>query len=224
MDIALFGGTFDPIHSGHLRAAKAAERKFRLDQILFVPTGYPPHKSREELTSFPHRFAMVALACARDRRFVPSLLEVPRVDGKPHYSVTTVRTLKKSLGPKDNLYYLIGVDAFLDLPHWREYRRLLDLVNFIVVSRPGFESQDIWKVVPKTLVRPGRGSAEPRTIRLRQSTLHVLRSVDAPVASRDIREAIRAGRRVGGLVSPLVEKYILKEGLYRPAEPTSERP
>jgi nicotinate-nucleotide adenylyltransferase len=78
VNIALFGGTFDPIHSGHLWAAKAAARKFRLDRILFVPSGNPPHKHRDRLTPFHHRFAMVALACAGDPRFVPSLLEAPR--------------------------------------------------------------------------------------------------------------------------------------------------
>lgn len=216
MNIALFGGTFDPIHAGHLRAAKVAARKFRLDQILFVPSGNPPHKVRDRLSSFQHRFAMVALACAGDRRFIPSLLEAPRPDGRPQYSITTAQAVKRSLGTKDRLFFLIGVDAFLDLPHWREYRRLLDLVNFIVVSRPGFDSREIRKTVPTDQLRREAGGLHPDTIRLRRSTAHILRGVDAPVASRDIREAIRAGRPVAGLVPELVEEYILKEGLYRP--------
>lgn len=216
MNIALFGGTFDPIHAGHLRAAKVAARKFRLDQILFVPSGNPPHKVRDRLSSFQHRFAMVALACAGDRRFIPSLLEAPRPDGRPQYSITTAQAVKRSLGTKDRLFFLIGVDAFLDLPHWREYRRLLDLVNFIVVSRPGFDSREIRKTVPTDQLRREAGGLHLDTIRLRRSTAHILRGVDAPVASRDIREAIRAGRPVAGLVPELVEEYILKEGLYRP--------
>lgn len=223
MNIAVFGGTFDPIHTGHLRAAKAAASRFRLDQILFVPTGNPPHKPSNALTSFVHRFVMVALACSNDRRFVPSLLEAPRGDGRPHYSVRTVQTLKKFLGPEDNLFFLIGVDAFLDLPHWRDYRRLLDLVNFIVVSRPGFEDQEIRNVVPKDLMAAREARARPHSIRLRESTLYVLRSVNSPVASHHIREAIRAGRPVSSLVPPLVEQYIRKEGLYRRAEPRNRR-
>ena len=215
MNFALFGGTFDPIHTGHLRAAKAAARKFRLDQILFVPSGVPPHKVGDQLTFFPHRFAMVALACAGDRRFVPSLLEAPKRDGRPHYSVSTTLRMKNSLRPKDHLFFLVGVDAFLDLPHWKEYRRLLDLVNFIVVSRSGFDSRKIRKAVPADLIQPGHAGARPDTIRLRRSTLHVLRGVEVPVASRDIRRAIKAGRGVAGLVPPLVEEYIVKEGLYR---------
>jgi nicotinate-nucleotide adenylyltransferase len=216
VNIALFGGTFDPIHTGHVQAARAAARQFRLDRVLFIPTGNPPHKVRDRLTAFPHRFAMVALACAEDRRFVPSLLEAPTPDGRPRYSIQTVRAARRSLRPGDCLFFLLGVDAFLDLPHWREYRRLLELANLLVVSRPGFDTSEIQKVAPKEMVVSGPSRKRPDTIRLRYSTLHVLRGVDVPVASRDIREAIRAGRRVTGLVPPLVEQYILKEGLYRP--------
>src|SRR6516164_1126972 len=151
--IALFGGTFDPIHAGHLRAAKVAARKFRLDRILFIPSGDPPHKHRDRLTPFSHRFAMVALACQGDRRFVPSLLEAPRPDRRLQYSIDTARAVRKSLQPTDDLYFLLGLDAFLDLPHWRDYRCLFDLMDFIVVSRPGFRSQEIMKAVPE---RPAR--------------------------------------------------------------------
>jgi nicotinate-nucleotide adenylyltransferase len=216
VNIALFGGTFDPIHAGHLQAARSASRKFRLDQVLFIPTGNPPHKYRDHFTTFPQRFAMVALACAENPRFMPSLLEAPTPERKPRYSINTVRAAKRLLRPADQLFFLIGMDAFLDLPHWHEYRRLLDLVNFIVVSRPGFNPHEIRKVIPPDLIREGRGITRPDSVHLRRSRLQVLRGVDVPVASRDIREAIEAGRRVTGLVPPLVEEYILKEGLYRP--------
>ena len=223
MNIAIFGGTFDPIHIGHLRAAKAAARRFRLDRILFVPTGNPPHKSRDPLTPFSHRFAMVALACAGDRRFVPSILEAPTRDGQRHFSINTVRRVKKILGPRHALFFLIGIDAFLDLPHWREYRHLLDLVNFIVVSRPGFRSEGIRKVVPQELFRADRGGSRSDTIYLRRTVVRVLGGVEAPVASREIRQAVRAGRRVSGLVPPAVEQYILKAGLYRAPEARRNR-
>ncbi len=216
MNIALFGGTFDPIHAGHLRAARAAARRFRLDRILFIPAGNPPHKYRDRLTPFPHRYAMVALACAGERQFVPSLLEAPKRDGRPHYSIDTVRRLKKSMRAKDRIYFLIGVDAFLDLPHWKQYRRLLETVNFIVVSRPGFSSREIWEILPKGVALRAGGRHSPNEIRLRRTTLHVLSGVNSAVASHQIRKAVRAGCGVAGLVPPLVEEYILKEGLYRP--------
>ena len=216
MNIALFGGTFDPIHAGHLRAAQAAARKFRLDKILFVPSGNPPHKRTNHLTEFHHRFSMVALACAGKTGFVPSLLEAPRADGRLHYSITTTERVKRSLGPKDHLFFLLGLDAFLDLPHWKDYQQLLDLVDFIVVSRPGFSNTQFARIVPPSLVREGKSKSGRDTIPLRKSSLHILRGVDVPAASHKIRAAFRARSRVAGLVPPLVEEYILKEGLYRP--------
>ena len=216
MNIALFGGTFDPIHAGHLRAAKVAARKFRLDRILFVASGNPPHKRRDRLTPFAHRFAMVTLACQGDLRFVPSLLEAPKPGRRPHYSIETARAVSESLAPADDLYFLLGLDAFLDLPHWKDYRHLFDLMHFIVVTRPGFASAEILKVVPRPRARSGtRGSAGTTEARkTEKGTIHVLRGVHVPVASRDIREAVAARRRVTGLVPPLVEEYIRKEGLY----------
>jgi nicotinate-nucleotide adenylyltransferase len=215
VNIALFGGTFDPIHAGHVQAARAAARKFRLDRVLFIPTGKPPHKHGDRLTAFPQRYGMVVLACAGDPRLIPSLLEAPTPEGKPCYSIDTVRKVRRSLHKSDRLFFLIGVDAFLELPNWKEYRRLLDLVDFIVVSRPGFDANEIRKVV-EAMTPSGGAPNKPDTIRLRRSTLHVLRGVRMPVASHDIREAIGAGRSVTGLVPPLVEEYILKEGLYGP--------
>jgi nicotinate-nucleotide adenylyltransferase len=221
VNIALFGGTFDPVHAGHVQAARAAARKFRLDHVLFIPTGKPPHKHGDRLTSFAQRFGMVVLACAGDRRLVPSLLEAPTPEGKPSYSIDTVRKVRRSLDKHDRLFFLIGVDAFLALPSWKQYRRLLESVDFIVVSRPGFDAKEIRKVVPEALTRSVGALNQPDTIRLRRSTLHVLRGVHMPVASHDIRKAIGSGRSVTGLVPPLVEEYILKEGLYRPRGLTS---
>ena len=223
MNIAIFGGTFDPIHSGHLQAAKAAARRYGLDRVLFVASGNPPHKGHDRLTPFHHRYAMVALACSADPRFVASLLEAPKAGSRPHYSIDTVRKVKRTLNAYDRLYFLIGADAFADLPHWKEYRKLLDTVNVLVVSRPGFSTDDIWKTVPREAVLSMDRSATPERFELAHTSLHVLRGVHAPVAARDIREAIRAGRRVTGLVPSLVEQYILKEGLYRPAQPGSKR-
>jgi len=239
VNIALFGGTFDPIHTGHVQAARAAARMFRLDQVLFIPTGKPPHKHGDRLTPFPHRYGMTVLACAGDRRLIPSLLEAPTAEDKPFYSIDTVRKARRSLHENDRLFFLIGVDAFLELPHWKEYRRLMDLVDFIVVSRPGFDADEIRKVVPEEMTRPGAalhhpvvpssvrrglrgGAGRLDTIRLRKSTLYVLRGVHMHVASHAIRKAIGSGRSVTGLVPRLVEEYILKEGLYGPHRLTSE--
>ena len=215
MNIALFGGTFDPIHSGHLRVAEEAARKYCLDRILFVPAGNPPHKVGNHLTPFEHRYVMVSLVCAGKRRFVPSLLEAPDGSGRPNYTIATVRKVRKSLGRKDQLFFLIGLDAFLDLPSWKSFRQLLDMVNFIVVSRPGYSNREIAKVVPQNMIRGSRHGSGRDTITLRRTKIHILRGVDVPAASREIRQAIENKKPVTGLVPPVVEEYLLKEGIYR---------
>jgi nicotinate-nucleotide adenylyltransferase len=238
VNIALFGGTFDPIHSGHLRAAKVACRKFQLDQVLFIPSGHPPHKINGHLTEFAHRYAMVALACTNEPRFVPSLLESPTADDRPQYSIETARAVARRLRPGDRLYFLIGVDALLDLRHWRKYRVLLDLVNFIVVTRPGWDAGKIWGVLPEDMTSPakprgpraigpriraitpnedGEKATRSDSINLPRTTLHILSGIHVPVASRDIRQAVASGSKISGLVPLSVERYIAKEGLYKPA-------
>jgi nicotinate-nucleotide adenylyltransferase len=218
MNIAIFGGTFDPIHAGHLAAARAAQRRYHLDQVLFIPTGNPPHKTHDHLTDYPQRYAMVAVACAGEPRFIPCNIEAPTRDGAPRYSIDTVRAVRRRLRQHDRLFFLVGADAFLDLPHWREYRRLLDSVEFIVVSRPGFDVDSLRQVAPPDLL-PARNLA-PRgeTIRLRHGAIHLLHGVAARVASRDIRQAVRARKSISGLVPKRVEEYILKEGLYGPSD------
>ncbi|MGH9470090.1 MAG: nicotinate-nucleotide adenylyltransferase [Terriglobia bacterium] len=213
MKIAFFGGTFDPIHVGHLEAARAARRRFGLGRVLFVPAGHPPHKRAGNLAPFEHRFAMVSIACAGEPRLVPSFLEAPGRGVR--YSVDTVRELKKSLGSRDRLYFLIGVDAFLDLPNWKQPERLLDETDFIIVSRPGFPIESILSVIPRRMIQAAPGRKRTGTIALRRSEVHLLNGVDVPVSSSDLRAALRKGRSVAGLIPPLVEEYIMKEGVYR---------
>ena len=215
MNIAIFGGTFDPIHSGHLRAARAAARRFELDRVLFVPCGVPPHKVGGNLAPFPHRFAMVALASQGEPGFVPSLLEAPKPDHRPNYSVETAQAVRRMLGSRDRLYFILGIDSFLDLPHWKDYRRLCELADFIVASRPGFGGRGLM-----TSIRDGQAGKvdsgkESKLLLPRGAGVHVLSGVRAAIASRDIRSTARAGRSLTGLVPPLVEEYIRKEELYR---------
>lgn len=215
MNIAIFGGTFDPIHAGHLRAARTAARRFELDRVLFVPCGVPPHKVGGNLAPFPHRFAMVALAAQGESAFVPSLLEAPRPDGRPNYSVETAQAVRRMLGSHDRLYLILGLDSFLDLPNWKHYQKLCELADFIVASRPGFGSRRLMASIRNGhagKVQTGEGS---RLVMLCGAGVHVLSGVRAAIASREIRTAARAGRSLVGLVPPLVEEYIRKEELYR---------
>src|SRR5215471_7635488 len=180
MRIALFGGTFDPVHLGHLAVARAAADKFDLSRIYFAPANLPPHKQKRKLTDFQHRFAMLALATAEDKRFIPSLLDAP--SGVPNYSVETVRRLKGSLPKSDRLYFLIGMDAFKDISTWRQPVRLLGECEFIVAARPGHSLADVGRALPAA-IRPAE--AELRvlsrqasgTIALPGATIHLLDEV-----------------------------------------------
>jgi nicotinate-nucleotide adenylyltransferase len=219
MKIALFGGTFDPVHLGHIAVARAAAEKFGLGRVYFAPADLPPHKQKRKLTDFQHRFAMLALATADDPRFVASLLDAPT--GEPNYSIDTVRRLKSGLKKTDKLYFLIGMDAFKDIATWRQPEELLAEIEFIVVSRPGYSLADIGRALPESLrptdlmMRAMRSQRPEGTIALMGATIHLLGEVREKVSSTQIRAA--AGKSVKQLsryVPLLVAEYIKKENLY----------
>ncbi len=219
MRVAVFGGTFDPVHLGHLAVARAAAEKFKLNQVYFVPADLPPHKLKRKLTDFQHRFAMLALATIDDKRFVPSLLDAHT--GLPNYSIDTVRRVKHELKRLDKLYFLIGMDAFKDIATWRQPEELLGECEFIVASRPGFSLADIGKVLPES-VRPSpmvmaamKKSRSNDVFAVPGVTVHLLSDVHAKVSSTQIRAA--ASRTIGQLsryVPRAVAEYIKKESLY----------
>jgi nicotinate-nucleotide adenylyltransferase len=227
MKIALFGGTFDPVHLGHLAVARAAAEKFGLGRVYFTPADIPPHKQKKELTDFQHRFAMLALATADDPRFVPSLLDAHT--GHPNYSINTVRRLKSTLKKTDKLYFLIGIDAFKDISTWRQPEELLEEVEFIVVSRPGYTLADVGRALPQSL-RPTelmlralayktmRQQPSDGTIALMGATVHLLGEVREKVSSTQIRAAAnKPMKHLSRYVPQLVAEYIKKENLYTAA-------
>lgn len=212
--VALFGGTFDPVHSAHIAVAQAAQRRFHLDAIYFIPSSRPPHKSRLELLPFVHRYAMVTLACTEHPHFVPSLAEAPPASA-PHvfYTIDTVRRFHRE-HPDDHLYFIVGADQFLELPTWKNYESLLDSCDFIIASRPGFRLDALRLVIPpEKLARTP--AADGHKIALRKSTVHMLATVASHVSSTEIRERLRRKQTIHGLVPARVEEYILKQALYR---------
>ena len=203
LKIAIFGGTFDPIHLGHLKVAKAAVQRFKLDRILFTPSGYPPHKIRSPITPFNHRYSMVSLACANNHHFIPSLLEAPKLGSKSCYSVDPVGHVRRNLRSNDDLYFLIVIDAFLDCQTWKNWQKLFKLVRFIVVSRPGFGA------IP---------SKETQGIELagKGTTLRYLNGISERVSARTIRKAAQDSRSIAKWVPVPVAEYIRKQELYSP--------
>jgi nicotinate-nucleotide adenylyltransferase len=236
MNIGLFGGTFDPIHRGHTALARAAQERFQLGRIYFVPANIPPHKQRQPVTSYFHRYAMVVLATMDDKTFMPSLLEAPNVapaeavrgKGKaepivatPNYSIDTVRRAKSTLKKSDNLFFLIGVDAFDEIAKWHEAEALFRECEFIVASRPGYSLADVANALPPRL-RPAAAVTKPFAkqpakgdLVLSGVTVHLLENVHQPISATSIREAITAKRSLKKFVEPQVEEYIRKIDLYR---------
>jgi nicotinate-nucleotide adenylyltransferase len=225
--VALFGGSFDPIHSGHLAVARSADRRFNFDEIHFIPASRPPHKLKQHLAPFPHRFAMVALACADHPHFVPSLAEAGEdFSGiQLHYSIDTVRYFRHTYnGPGDRVFFIVGADAFLDIPMWKEYEALLGLCDFVIANRPGIRLEALRLVIPPDLqAAPSAkemdeelvAAGSPIVARLHRSTVYLLENVASEANATDIRKKANRGQSIHGLVSARVEEYILKQGLYR---------
>jgi nicotinate-nucleotide adenylyltransferase len=183
---AIFGGTFDPIHEGHLAAARLAAGLFQLDRVLFIPANAPPHKHGRAYAPYADRLRMIELACKGIDGFEGSRLE----EGTERsYSIDTIEKLRAQIAPADELYFLIGADAFAEIRTWHRWQDVAKAVRFIVVSRPGYRYD-----MP----------AEVTSDRL---------EADLPWSSSAIRAALKQGDEPEGLPAP-VRAYIAKRGLY----------
>ncbi len=234
MNIGFFGGSFDPIHRGHLALAQTAAERFALRQVLFVPANVPPHKQKQPVTAFVHRYAMVALATQDEKQFMPSLLEAPAelrsagqpraavpTPSEPNYTIDTVRRLKQTLKKADRLFLMIGIDAFRDIAKWREAKALLAECDFVVASRPGFSLRDVAESMPQEIrppaavTKPFQKQAASGDLVLPGVTLHLLEGVQQNVSATVIREAAKQGKPLGRWLDPRVAEYVRKMGLYR---------
>ena len=218
MNIGLFGGTFDPIHLGHLALARSSIERFQLGKIYFVPASMPPHKHQPVATFFD-RYAMVVLATAGEKKFIPSLLEAPAQAAKSpvrskgqesgysvsgvNYSIDTVRRLKKLLKASDRLFFLIGIDAFSEIATWHKAEELFHECEFIVASRPGYSLADVANALP------AKGD-----LVLSGVNVHLLENVHSPISATTIRTAVAARKPLKKFVAPQVEEYVKKAGLY----------
>jgi len=221
--IGLFGGSFNPIHNGHLAIVRQAHKILALDRTLFIPTGDPPHKRDEALAPAQDRYEMVRLAIAGTPGFELSDIEISR-KGKS-YSIDTVRELQRRYGPSTRLIFLIGLDAFLDLPNWREPDALLATCSFVVISRPG-QSFTALMALP-FLPNPTAEQLAPLDARAvtrldlplpSGQTIICLSLPPSPISASDIRQRIRRGTTLANLLPPPIESYILEKKLYQEDE------
>jgi nicotinate-nucleotide adenylyltransferase len=185
--LGIFGGTFDPIHLGHLRAAETAREGLGLDQVAFVPAARSPYKG-EPVSSARDRYAMVALATDTHEAFVPSDLELTRE--APSYTVDTVRVLRETR-PADQLFLIVGSDSVAELPGWRESARIFSECTVVAVARPG-------------------EPAPPAT-----AAVVWVEGPSLPVSATEVRRRVRDGRSIRYLVPDAVADYIAQQGLYR---------
>ncbi|MDA8104435.1 MAG: nicotinate-nucleotide adenylyltransferase [Nitrospiraceae bacterium] len=215
MKIGVFGGTFNPIHYGHLRAAEETREILGLDKVFFIPSGNPPLKS-EDLADALKRYKMVRLAVVRNRFF--DVLDIECVKSEKSFTVETLEVLLRQYHDAE-LYFMLGIDAFLDIPNWWRPEQLVSMVNFAVVSRPGREFDEMLSspfAKTKDLAESGGESLTLELLTGRKAELVKITPLD--ISSSDIRRRIRAGRSIKYLLPEDVESFIISNKLYSPVQ------
>ncbi len=213
MKIGLFGGTFDPIHWGHLRSAEEVREAFSLDRLLFIPASRPPLKKKQPGASAQDRLKMVRLAVAKNPGFGVSTVEMSR-PGKS-YSIDTIRHFVHRQSRKDSLYFILGLDAFRQIGSWKNFREIFPLCHLIVTSRPDSNSLSL-RGMPVAVRRLFCYSDREGVYRHSSGTyLFFLKITDISISASKIRSRLKEGRSIRYLVPLEVERYIKRKGLYR---------
>ena len=202
MKIGVLGGSFNPIHNGHLAVARSAMERIPLDAMLFIPAKEPPHKTPKDLAPAEDRLAMAELAVKANDNFTVSDIELSRADKS--YTFDTIKKLRESYGRGADLYFLIGADTIGELPTWKDIKELLTLCTFVTVSRPGWSKTEFDGLC---------GIFSDRVIDDLKN--HFIAMDPVPVSSTEIRDKIAHGMSITGLVPEAVEKYIGEHGLYK---------
>jgi nicotinate-nucleotide adenylyltransferase len=208
--VGVLGGTFDPIHQGHLDLARAAREALALESIWLVPSHVPPHRAAPHASVF-HRFAMVSLAASEETWLIACDMELH--DPGPSYTSRTLQRLTAAGYDARQIFFLTGADAFAEIATWRDYPALLDRAHFVVVSRPGLAVGALRKRLPdlaSRMVDLTHGAAPPSDL-----SILLLDAVTADVSSTEVRRRLSAGEPLDGRVPVAVERHALRHSLYR---------
>ncbi|MBR4114011.1 MAG: nicotinate-nucleotide adenylyltransferase, partial [Anaerotignum sp.] len=197
--IAIMGGTFDPIHNGHLVTAEAVRHRFKVDRVVFMPAGQPAHKANKKVTHNEHRYLMTVLATMRNENFEVSRIEIDRPGAT--YTIDTIEELKKICRPDVRLYFITGADAIHQIMTWKQPERLLTLCDFVAVTRPGYDRAKLFEDIGEIREKYA-------------SRIHYMEVPALAISSSDIREREQKGEPIKYLVPQEVEDYIHKFGLY----------
>ncbi len=216
--IGILGGTFDPIHCGHLDAGRAAERTLNLTRVYVIPSNVPPHR-RQTFASAFHRFAMTAMAVADHPNWRAADLELR--NGGPSYTAHTLKEFHDRGYPPSELFFIIGADAFMDIATWRDYPKILDWTHFAVVSRPGHPAGALRYRLPALSTRMAHPPVEP--MQEMDPLIILIDEPTADVSSTTIRERREQNLPLAGMVAPRVEQHITQHGLYSPNIPGRRR-
>jgi nicotinate-nucleotide adenylyltransferase len=212
--IGLLGGTFDPIHCGHLDAAGAADAALGLSELWAVPSHIPPHRTQPDASGY-HRFAMVALAIAGRPRWRASDIEL--IDAAPSFTSATLGRLHDAGYAPTELFFIVGADAFADIAGWRDYPAVVDRAHFVVISRSGLTVTELSHRLPA--LAPRMTTPSSSALRLHTPAIFLIDAVTADVSSTMIRSRCAAGQPIAGLVPAAVEQYIQQQGLYANTRP-----
>ena len=212
--LGLFGGTFNPIHYGHLRSAEEVAEALDLGQIWFIPAALPPHKSSSDVTSFETRLALTRLAVGRHRR-----LKVSEVEGRrpgKSYTIDTLHHFREEFGPRGELYFILGMDSMLEIATWKDYRELFTLSHFVVLDRPGYDQDRLAETLRRQVhpdfqplsAREGFQHPSGYRVLVQDTTL-------MDISGTRIRRLVREGRSIRYLLPEPVRRFILKNNLYK---------
>lgn len=218
----MFGGSFDPPHRGHIALARLAMESVRLDRVVFAPVGVQPLKRHRPQASFADRLEMTALAIAGEKGMELSQIDAPRSDGRPNYTIDTIRALRGSLREEDSLYCMMGADSFLSIGKWHRAADLLLTCNFVVAARPGFDLSRITSALPSSIAVASCDESAGDNLVLylhgagrSESRLYLLPHLQEPASATGIRQSLREGEEPRWDLAPPVAAYIAERGLYR---------
>ena len=214
--LGILGGTFNPVHFGHLAAAEEVRDRLKLDRVLFIPSFIPPHKQEEAVPSAVHRMEMVRLAAMGNPAFEPSDIELRR--GGRSYTIDTIEAMRQ-VHTGTELYFITGLDSFLEIQTWERWERLLTLCSFVVLSRPGYRFTDLLKI---DFMKPAageiaaleRGERTHAMARPGAFTVFLEMIPHYDISSTDIRRRMHEGRSIKYLLPDAVETYIINNKLY----------
>ena len=210
--IGLFGGTFNPIHLGHLRGAEEIWQAFQLDEVIFIPSSIPPHKATEKVMEAKHRLEMVRLATSSNPHFSTSDLELSRTGRS--FSIDTIRFFRER--QEDAFFFILGGDAFAEIETWKDFQNLFSLCHFVVILRPGSEKNISSSPFPETLVPNFRYDPGERAwVHLTGHRVYFKEILFLDISSTKVRELLEGGGTVRYLIPAEVEAYIQTYGLYR---------